>query len=469
MGSIVIILQRRIVIQITLVFLLAINGTDSYSQNARTNGYKGIWFTLGQFSTYGDKYSGGLGTYTSSHVPIAIYAAKVNKTFFVYGGTTGKDEKHLLIMLSYYDHVKKQVPKPVIVYDKEGVDDPHDNASLSIDENGFIWVFVSGRNTSRPGIIFKSLKPFGIDGFEKIKEAEMTYPQPWWFKGKGFLYLFTKYTKGRELYYSSSVDGRSWTPDKKMVGMGGHYQVSNIWKNKLVSVFNYHPGGNVDQRTNLYLVQTTDMGKTWTTIDGKLLQLPLSDKQSLAMVKNYEAEEKLVYFNDLNFDEFGNPVILAVVSKHFAPGPQGDPREWTVIHWKNNQWNFTKVCVSTHNYDMGSIYIEKNHWQIIGPTEPGPQKLGTGGEMALWESNDDGKSWTKKNNLTDNSERNHSYARRPLNAHPDFYSLWADGNADTLSVSKLYFCNKAGDKVWELPYDMEVDFQKPVLLNSKMK
>jgi hypothetical protein len=63
---------------------------------------------LGQFSTYGDKYSGGLGTYTSSHVPIAIYAAKVNKTFFVYGGTTRKDEKHLLIMLSYYDHVKKQ-------------------------------------------------------------------------------------------------------------------------------------------------------------------------------------------------------------------------------------------------------------------------------------------------------------------------------------------------------------------------
>jgi hypothetical protein len=57
---------------------------------------------------------------------------------------------------------------------------------------------------------------------------------------------------------------------------------------------------------------------------------------------------------------------------------------------------------------MGSIYIEKNYWQIIGPTEPGPQKLGTGGEMALWESDDNGKSWTKKNDLTDNSERNHS-------------------------------------------------------------
>ncbi|MEO6315292.1 MAG: BNR-4 repeat-containing protein, partial [Chitinophagaceae bacterium] len=247
-----------------------------YGQDKRADGYKGIWFTLGQFSAYGDKYSGGLGTYTSSHVPVAIYSAKANKTFFVYGGTTAENERHLLIMLSYYDHKTKQVPRPVIVYDKAGVDDPHDNASLSIDENGFIWVFVSGRNTSRPGILLKSKTPFAIgDGFEKIKTAEMTYPQPWWYKGKGFLYLFTKYTNGRELYWSSSSDGVHWQPDQQLAGMGGHYQVSNTWQHKTVSIFNYHPGGNVDKRTNLYLVQTTDMGKSWTTITGKVLTTPL--------------------------------------------------------------------------------------------------------------------------------------------------------------------------------------------------
>src|SRR5690625_7842004 len=48
-------------------------------------GYQGIWFTLGQFSEYGDKYSGGLGTYTANHIPLAIYAEEVDKTFFVYG------------------------------------------------------------------------------------------------------------------------------------------------------------------------------------------------------------------------------------------------------------------------------------------------------------------------------------------------------------------------------------------------
>jgi len=74
---------------------------------------------------------------------------------------------------------------------------------------------------------------------------------------------------------------------------------------------------------------------------------------------------------------------------------------------------------------------------------------------------DEGKNWKKVRNITKNSLRNHSYARRPLNAHPDFYAFWADGNADQFSESKLYFCNKKGDKVWVLPYDMTSEFAKP--------
>ncbi len=454
----------KLVFLLGFLFLLC----EVDGQNNRANGYKGIWFTLGQFSEYGDKYSGGLGTYTSSHIPIAIYARQVNKTFFVYGGTTKKDERHLLIMLSYYDHKKHRVPKPVIVYDKAGVDDPHDNASLSIDEHGYIWIFVSGRNTSRPGIILRSRKPYQIDSFEKIKEGEMTYPQPWWMKGAGFIYLFTKYTKGRELYWTRSKDGLAWEPEHKLAGMGGHYQVSNVRGSKLVTVFNYHPGGNVDKRTNLYLLQTEDMGKTWKTINGKTVQTPLTDKHDEALIKDYEAEQKLVYLNDVNFDKDGNPVILAVVSRDFKPGPKGNPREWIIIRRKNGNWNFHKVCESTHNYDMGSLYIEDNRWRIIGPTEAGPQKFGTGGEMALWQSNDEGVTWKKIKDITHNSSRNHSYARRPLFAHPDFYGFWADGNADKFSESKLYFYNKKGE-VWVLPYDMGKDFERPVRVKRGIK
>ena len=65
--------------------------------------------------------------------------------------------------------------------------------------------------------------------------------------------------------------------------------------------------------------------------------------------------------------------------------------------------------------------------------------------------------------LTTNSIRNHSYARRPLNAHKDFYALWADGHADKISESQLYFSDKKG-KVFILPYNMIKDFEKPVEL-----
>lgn len=167
---------------------------DMTGQNSRADGYKGIWYTIEQSSEYGYKYSGGLGTYTADHVPVAVYAPEVEKTFFVYGGTTQKDKRHLLIMISYYDHKKGGVPKPVIVCDKQGVDDPHDNGSISIDGNGYIWVFVSGRNVSRLGTIYKSREPYSIDGFEKVYESVFTYPQPWYIEGQGFIHLFTKYT-----------------------------------------------------------------------------------------------------------------------------------------------------------------------------------------------------------------------------------------------------------------------------------
>ena len=41
------------------------------------DGYRGIWYELGQVNNeYGDKYSGGLGTYTVKHIPMAIHSQK---------------------------------------------------------------------------------------------------------------------------------------------------------------------------------------------------------------------------------------------------------------------------------------------------------------------------------------------------------------------------------------------------------
>ena len=59
---------------------------------------------------------------------------------------------------------------------------------------------------------------------------------------------------------------------------------------------------------------------------------------------------------------------------------------------------------------------------------------------------------------------NHNYVRRPVNAHPDFYAFWSDGNPDAFSPSRLFFTNQAGDRVWQLPYDLAAEFAAPQLM-----
>jgi hypothetical protein len=452
---------KRTLILVLIISLLTVS-SSILAQNLKVDGYKGLWSASIKTPEYGYKYSGGLGTFSAQHTPVAIYSSKARKTFFVYSGTTRAEESHLQIMVSYYDHRSDMVPKPVIVFDKMGVTDPQDNASLSIDSDGYIWVFVSGTGRTRPGLIFKSSQPYSIDRFDKIMEGEIVFPQPRWIKDSCFLMMYTKVMKARDLYWSTSTDGKTWTAGQKLAGIGGHYQVSDVYGDKLVTVFSYYPEGNPDKRTNLYLLQTDNGGRTWKTVDNKIVQTPLTEVHNESLIIDYESESKLVYIKDLNFDSGGNPVILAIVCRDFRPGPAGDPRDWMIIHWKDNKWSFNKVCESDHNHDMGSLYISGNIWKIIGPTEPGKDKYATGGEMALWMSNDEGKTWKREFNITTNSLRNNSHARRPVNANSEFYSFWADGDAENLSISKLYFTDETCTKVWELPYDMKKEFEKPI-------
>lgn len=445
-------------------------GTPCVRQSERIPGYRGIWFSLGFHFEYGDKYSGGLGTYTSSHQPMAVYSAAAQKTFFTYGGTLAADQRVLTLMVSYYDHATGKVPQPVNLYCDPSVSDPHDNASIQLDKEGYVWVFKSGRGALRPGIIFRSMKPYSIDAFECVSVQEFTYPEIWYHDANGFFLLFSKYKKGsghgpaRDLYWKTSPNGKVWSEDRPLAGFNGHYQTSGQWGGKIATFFNWHSDSNNDLRTNLYYAQTTDWGKTWTTADGKPLRLPLDQPKNEALALDLQAEGKLMYTCDLNFDKNGNPILLFVTSHAGEPGPKGEPREWTLLHWTRGAWQTRVITTAGHNYDMGSLTVQGDEWRIIGPTEKPPQKNGTGGEMALWISRDEGKSWTKERQITKESRFNNSYARRPAPASDDFATFWADGDPRKISPSCLFFTDVRGKRVCRLPYDMNVPFVTPECL-----
>jgi hypothetical protein len=217
----------------------------------------------------------------------------------------------------------------------------------------------------------------------------------------------------------------------------------------------------VNYRTNLYYLETVDFGKTWQNAAGDLVDIPLTTPQNNALVHDYGAEDLKVYLKDIRLDEQDRPVILYLVSEGYESGPGNGPRIWTTAQWTGSEWAISPVTESDSNYDTGSLYLEPNGvWRIIAPTGSGPQPYNPGGEMVMWLSRDGGGSWHKERELTRNSPRNHTYARSPVNAHPDFYALWADGHCRKPSKSLLYFCNRDGD-VFQLPEHMDADFQKP--------
>ncbi|QDT55172.1 hypothetical protein Pan44_32140 [Caulifigura coniformis] len=464
-----------------LLGLCGLAGTTIAGELPADSGYRGIWyFNQATRDEYRYKYSGGMATYPQQQLPIAIYAPEVEKTFFVYGGTIARradDEQGLLHMVSYFNHRTGMVPRPRVLLNKN-TDDAHDNPTLSIDDEGYLWIFSASHGTSRPSYIHRSVKPWSIEAFELIQKTNFSYTQPWHVPGQGFLFLHTRYDGGkamgisatRGLFAMSSRDGRTWSEPGMIAGIEqGDYQISWRHKNRIATAFDHHPQkGGLNARTNIYYLETPDLGKSWTTIRGDGVPLPITETPNPALIYDASAAGKLVYLKDLNFDSEGRPVILFLTSNGFEPGPEKGPREWRTIRWTGSEWIDNVVTTSGNNYDHGSLYIEPDGtWRIIGPTELGPQPYNPGGEMVMWTSGDQGKTWTKVKQLTEHSPMNHTYARRPLLAHPDFYAIWADGHGRQPSESRLYFTNRTGDHVWRLPAIMSTEFAKPEIVSER--
>jgi hypothetical protein len=428
------------------------------------DGYLGIWYyNQPSKDEFVYKYSGGFATYPQQQSPIAIYVKSVDKTFFCYGGTVeGKQE--LLHMISYFDHKTGMVPRPTMLLNKK-TEDAHDNPVMSIDGAGHLWIFSNAHGTGRPSFIHRSRKPYDIRDFELIETTNFSYGHPWYHPGKGFLFLQTIYeNKGRSLFWNTSKDGRTWTKPQLLARAElGHYQITGHSGDRTASVFNVHPDPvGLNQRTNLYYVETTDMGQTWKTVDGRKVDVPLRSAANPALVHDYKAEGRLVYLKEVAFNRDGHPVILYLTSKGYESGPKNDPRIWHTARWTGKQWEIREFTRSDHNYDFGALWIEPDGtWRVIGPTDPGPQPYTTGGDMVVWTTRDQGATWKRVKRLTAAREFNHTYARKPVNAHPAFYAFWADGNTKAPSVSHLYFTDKAGSAIWRLPARMTSDFAKP--------
>ncbi len=475
-------LAALILLLLTMGVPAAGESVTNLTLNAKDTGYRGIWYMNQPLQNeYRYKYSGGLGTYCAKHRPFAVYCHEVKKTFFCYGGTPDgeRENRTLLHMVSWYDHRTGMVPRPTTLLDKRTTD-AHDNPVISVDDEGIIWIFSTSHGTGRPSYIHRSVRPYDVNEFVQVRPTKIedghtvamtnfSYMQPWHVKDRGFVAFFTRYNYpvARTACFATSDDGIHWSQWQRLAAIDqGHYQVSIANESKAGTALNYHPQPKgLNWRTNLYYLETTDGGRSWHAADGRDVTIPLTEPHNAALVHDYETKGLLVYLKDIRFDDSGHPVILYITSKGFEAGPKNDPRTWTTARWTGRDWTIRPAFTSDNNYDMGSLYLDTDStWRIVAPTQTGPQPYNPGGEMALWQSRDRGATWQRVTQLTKDSPFNHTYAREPVNAHDDFYALWADGHGRQPSSSSIYFCDRAGN-VYRLPRSMTADFAKPEKVN----
>ncbi len=478
--------------------------------NRKDVGYRGIWYYNQKLDNeYVYKYSGGMGTYPANHYPFSVYRPEVDKTFFCYGGFD-PDERTLWHEVGVYDHKTNKVSRPTVLVDKK-TDDAHDNPVMSMNDEGYIFVFSTSHGTGRPSFIHKSVRPYDVSEFELLNPTKLvdgapvpmtnfSYVQMWNVPERGFFSFFTTYDKrlvadvdpnsraARLLAFMTSPDGKEWSAWKPLAAIEiGHYQNACVRYDrekkaadgkpsvKMGTSFNYHPaeakrgrGTGLNWRTNLYYIESNDLGETWQTVDGQKIETPLLKSDNPALVRNYEDENLNVYVTDLSYDPQGRPIIAYVTSKGFESGPEMGPRYFCVARWLGDKWDFSTICQVDNNYEYAMFYPEEAQdgvWRLVGSFEDGPQAYNTGGEISQWISRDFGKTWSREIQLTEKSALNQCFPRRTIDANSDFYAFWAEGNGREKSISTLKFSTKDG-KVFALPREMKEDWETPTLLST---
>lgn len=418
--------------------------------NRPAAGYRGIWYmNVPTAGAYRFKYSGGMGTYCAGHLPMAVYSASAKRTYFCYGGT---DEGNATLhhCVSYFDHATRTLARPTVVLDKHTTD-AHDNPAISVDDGGFVWLFSASHGVQRPSCILRSRRPHDISEFEIVRRGNFSYPQPHWLPGKGCLFLETKYGKSMEArsLYAETLDAQTgvWSEPKRLVYIDlGDYARS--WRSadgKVGMAFDRHPTGKgLDGRTDVYYLETADAGCTWRTAGGQSVALPVTDRKNPALVKGFDGTGLNVYIKGTRFDARGRPLILYLTSKGAACGPENGPRRWWISRWTGERWTEVETGIeSDNNYDFGFLDVEsETTWRILAATGKGPQPYNPGGELECWRTEDAGSSWRLERRLTERSVRNMNYARQPVDAQPEFYAFWADGNGRDVSPSRLYYCDR---------------------------
>lgn len=427
---------------------------------------RGVWYCCGhQVNTLPGHewvYSGPMATYCAWHRPMAVYAAKVNKTFFVYGNADNSPT------ISVYDHGTGEFAYPVVLgSNPDG--DAHRNPTLLIDADGFLHVFWGAHG--HESHVLRSVRPYDQTEWETVADLpdlKTSYPQPWeLLPGE----MFVSYRQAPTWETSSwrmtvSQDGgRTWAPPRELVNLGESavYGITigatGDYPRRVHFVWSRLGGGTPEEiaskhlwarRYNIYYACSDDGGYTWQRSDGTPYELPVTLETAEEL---YNCGQRGVWLKDIQLDSQGRPYVLFVDSD-----PETYLSRWMVGRQTAEGWRFSSFAESDHMYDDGGIAIlSDDDIRVYAPTT-NVQPSEDGGEIEEWQSTDGGDTWRNTRHVTSGSQYSHNNVKIAYNHQQgpgDLRMLWSYGDSNyppETDEVRLHGYGETWDKATEIVF-----------------
>ncbi|MDK1286931.1 hypothetical protein [Pseudoalteromonas umbrosa] len=392
-------------------FMILLSSATSMASNIHVydSGYQSSYFCLtNQLFNGVPKYCGATGTYTHKHIPVAV--EKSNNHFEVFSNNENGN------LVTY---VVKNYNQKVKVHTESNWNDPHTNAIVDVDKNGYVYVQLSSRGLGhkyRSGHLYKSTTPYGTQ-FQKLKglpnhgDFNQSYPQLHLDNALNRLAVFTRYE------YAGQKSVRTLWFDNNghefKLAEGGHYAVSDTNDDGAIYIaYNYHPNYNLDRRSNIHVIKSyTFNPNTWYNIKGERLTLPLAENDSRTLVYDSEANGTYIYVKDIVAEEAGTGGGVHVL---FTESTSFDPTKGSRYVKELDIQSVNKVAVNTitatnHNYSGATYLTNRFGWTVHSILVNGNNHQPYfGGDIQLYQRVNG--HWQYKNTYADGG--NYTYIRK---------------------------------------------------------
>lgn len=416
--------------------------------------FRGVWYGSGRQNTlpgHAYVYAGGKATYSAWHRPMAVYAAEVNKTFFVFGDARNRPA------VSVFEHEAGRFAAPLALgTNPDG--NAHRNPTLLIDEDGYLFVFYGYHGGAQPIHVLRSRYPYDMTSW--VRMADLTdgngsYANPWQLRPGEILvphrqpsgWCFKK-SRDQAVTWSDTVELASFSTYEGTSTVYGlttaetgpfpcsvHFAWSRLGGGSEDAIRTKHLWA---RRYNLYYARSDDGGDTWRRSTGAPYELPITED---AAEKLYDSGEHGTWIKDLVVVPDGGPLIL------FVDGDADTYRStWKVARRTGEGWEITDLATSDHMYDGGAFCVIKaDDIRLYGPTAPA-QPGCDGGNIEEWQSTDGGKTWNKLRALTHGDTTSHNHVKTVRNherSDGQFRVMWSCGDGqsppDDTEVTLYYF------------------------------